>query len=354
MRKIALTAFMATLTTAITLTNASPSLADNVNNADNQGDNTLHIYSSRHYNTDEKLYTDFTKQTGIEVKRVDGKGDALIARLEQEGELSPADLFITVDSGRLWRAEQAGLFAPTQSETLEQKIPANLRHPKGQWFGFSSRARVLVYNTDKIKSGELTSYQDLTDPKWKDRICVRSSGNIYNQSLLASMISQNGIEAAKSWAKGLLANLARKPQGGDTDQIKAVAAGICDIALANSYYFFRLQRSEKAEDRAVVENLAISFPDQNAKGAHINISGAGILKNAKNKDAAVKFLEYLTSQSAQRYFADGNNEYPVVKEVKVNETVEANKSFKIQDINVSEFGKHQKQAKMIFDEIEFP
>lgn len=317
-------------------------------------ENSLNIYSSRHYNTDEKLYSDFTKETGIEIKRVDGKGDALIARIEQEGELAPADLFITVDAGRLWRAEQAGLFQPFESATLQDKIPANLRHPEGLWFGFSSRARVMVYNTDKIEDGVLTSYKDLADPKWKGRICVRSSGNIYNQSLLASMIAQDGEEAAKNWAKGVLDNLARKPQGGDTDQIKAVAAGVCDIALANSYYFFRLQRSEKPEDKAVVENLAIVFPGQDDKGTHVNISGAGILKNAKNKEAAVQFLEYLTSASAQAYFANGNNEYPVVSDVEVNETVETNKDFKIQNINVRQFGEYQKQAKMIFDEIEFP
>lgn len=314
----------------------------------------LNIYSSRHYNTDEKLYTNFTEETGIEIKRVDGKGDALIARLEQEGDIAPADLFITVDAGRLWRAEQAGLFQSVESETLEQKIPANLRHPEGQWFGFSTRARVIIYNTEKIEKGMLAYYQDLADPKWKGRICVRSSGNIYNQSLLASMISQDGEDAAKAWAKGLLANLARKPQGGDTDQIKAVAAGVCDIALANSYYFFRLQRSEKEQDNTVVKNLAIVFPNQETKGTHANISGAGVLKNAKNKDAAIKFLEYLTSGTAQAYFANGNNEYPVIDNVQVNEIVEANKNFKIQTINVSEFGKHQKQAKMIFDEIEFP
>lgn len=333
------------LTVALTLIAVKPVAAE---------DKTLNIYSSRHYNTDEKLYSDFTKQTGIQIKRVDGKGDALISRLEQEGDLAPADLFITVDAGRLWRAEQAGLFQAVQSDTLNEKIPANLKHLEGQWFGFSTRARVLVYNKDKIEEGTLTSYKDLADPKWKGRICVRSSGNIYNQSLLASMIAQDGEEAAQSWAKGVLDNLARKPQGGDTDQIKAVAAGVCDIALANSYYFFRLQRSEKAEDNAVVENLALVFPDQDAKGTHVNISGAGVLKNAKNKDAAVKFLEYLTTDAAQAYFANGNNEYPVVEGVKVNEVVEANKDFKIQDINVSAFGENQKQAKMAFDTITFP
>ncbi len=317
-------------------------------------DNVLHIYSSRHYNTDENLYSDFTEQTGIEIKRVDGKGDALIARLKQEGELSSADLFITVDSGRLWRAEEAGLFQPVRSETLAQKIPTNLQHPEGLWFGFSTRARVLVYNKNKIEDGSLRSYKDLADPKWKGRICVRSSGNIYNQSLLASMIKQDGEEYAVSWAKGVLANLARKPQGGDTDQIKAVAAGICDIALANSYYFFRLQRSDNPEKQDVVKSLALVFPDQGTKGTHINVSGAGVLKNAKNKEAAIKFLEYLTSDSAQAYFANGNNEYPVVNGVQVNDIVEANRAFKKQDLNVREFGVHQRKSKMIFDEIEFP
>ncbi len=341
--------FLLTLILAITLTIYKPAIAQ---------DNTLHIYSSRHYDTDEKLYSGFTEQTGIKIKRVDGKGDALIARLEQEGELSPADLFITVDSGRLWRAEQAGLFDTAQSEILMEKTPANFRHPEGQWFGFSTRARVLVYNKDKIENGALTSYKDLADPRWKGRVCVRSSGNIYNLSLLASMIAQEGEDVAKEWAKGVLNNLARKPQGGDTDQIKAVAAGVCDIALVNSYYFFRLQRSDKPADKAVVQDLEIVFPDQDALneggGTHVNISGAGILKNAKNKEAAVKFLEYLTSDTAQAYFANGNNEYPVVEGVEVNKVVEASKGFKIQNINVSEFGKHQKQAKMIFDEIEFP
>lgn len=317
-------------------------------------DNVLHIYSSRHYNTDDKFYADFTKQTGIEIKRVEGKEDALIARLEQEGSASPADLLITVDSGRLWRAEQAGLFEGVQSEILTQKIPANLRDPDGKWFGFSTRARVLIYNKDKIKDGDLSSYQDLVNPKWKGQICVRSSGNIYNLSLLAGMIAQDGEEKAKSWAKGLLDNLARTPQGGDTDQIKAVAAGACNIALVNSYYYFRMQRSDNPDDLKTVANLAIVFPDQKSKGTHVNISGAGVLKHSKNKDAAVQFLEYLTSDNAQAYFADGNNEYPVVQGVKVNDTIESHKVFKTQDVNVREFGVNQKKAKMIFDEITFP
>jgi len=336
--------------TAFMLIAVTMSLLPNISFAK---DDVLHIYSSRHYSTDEAFYSDFTKQTGIEIKRVEGKGDALIARLEQEGKLSPADILMTVDSGRLWRAEEAGLFQEISSETLTQKIPTNLRHPNGQWFGFSTRARVLVYNQNAIKADDLTSYQDLADPKYKGRVCVRSSNNIYNLSLLASMIAQDGEEAATKWASGVLENLARKPQGGDTDQIKAVARGICDVALVNSYYFFRLQRSQSQDDQQIVQDLKMAFPDQNTTGTHINISGAGVLKNAPNKKAAIKFLEYLTSNSAQTYFADGNNEYPIDESVTVNATVEAQKSFKTQDINARDFGVYQKQAKMIFDMIGF-
>ena len=317
-------------------------------------ENILHIYSSRHYNTDEALYENFTKQTGIKIQRIDGKGDALIARLQQEGDKSPADLLITVDSGRLWRAEEAGLFEPIKSKKLNKAIPANLRHDNGQWYGFSKRARILVYNNDKIEKGALTSYQDLADPKYKGRVCIRSSSNIYNLSLMASMIAMNGEEKAKNWAQGVLNNLARKPQGGDTDQIKAVAANLCDIALVNSYYFYRLQRSNKQEDQNVVANLMTVFPNQKTDGTHINISGAGVLKHSDNKEAAVQFLEYLVTSEAQKYFADGNNEFPVVKKTEVNDLVKKDLGFKEQKINVQEFGKNQQKAKMIFDEIKFP
>ena len=317
-------------------------------------DNILHIYSSRHYDTDEALYDNFTKETGIEIKRIDGKGDALIARLQQEGNKSPADLFITVDSGRLWKAEQAGLFSSINSEILTKQIPSNLRHPDNKWFGFSKRARVIVYNKDKINKDEITTYADLTKANYKGRICVRSSGNIYNLSLMASFIAQQGQGYAAKWAKSVLDNLARKPQGGDTDQIRAVAAGLCDIALVNSYYLYRLQRSDKAQDKAITNNLALVFPDQNKQGTHVNISGAGVLKHADNKDAAIQFLEYLTTPKAQAYFANGNNEYPVVENISVNETVKADIGFIMQDMNVEEFGKNQQKAKMIFDLIKFP
>lgn len=314
----------------------------------------LHIYSSRHYNTDEALYDNFTQQTGIEIQRVDGKADALIARLEQEGKASPADLFITVDSGRLWRAQQSGLFQPVNSEILNQKIPANLKDLEGNWYGFSKRARVILYNTDKVAADEIKTYNDLTDPKWKDRVCTRSASNIYNLSLMASFVSRETSEAATEWAKGVLNNLARKPQGGDTDQIRAVAAGICDVALVNSYYYFRLIRSDKQADQHVVANTNIIFPDQEKNGTHINISGAGVLAHADNKQAAVKFLEYLSSDQAQAYFANGNNEYPVVENISMPAELAPYKDFKAQDINVTEFGVHQKEAQMIFDTINFP
>lgn len=330
------------------ITESSAAIAQN-----NQKD-VLHIYSSRHYDTDEALYNNFTKKTGIVIERVDGKGDALITRLVQEGEKSPADLFMTVDAGRLWRAQNQDLFQPIQSDILNNAIPSHFQNDEKQWYGFSSRARVIIVNEDALPKGTITSYEDLVKPEFKDRICIRTSSNIYNLSLMASMIALDGKETATEWAKKLKANLARKPQGGDTDQIKAVAAGVCDIAIANSYYFYRLARSDKAKDRAIIDGLKIIYPNQETTGTHVNISGAGVLKHADNKDAAIAFLEYLTTEDAQRYFADGNNEYPVIKGVDYAAKSFLDNDFKTQDINVSAYGQHQKDALMIFDIIKFP
>lgn len=317
-------------------------------------ENILHIYSSRHYDTDQKLYDDFTAQTGIQIQKVEGKDDALIARLEQEGKASPADVFITVDAGRLWRAQEAGLFTAVSSKILDKNIPAYLKSPTNHWFGFSKRARVIVYNKAKLQKDDIKSYADLTAPQWKDRICIRSASNIYNLSIMASFIALNGEQSAKEWAQGVLNNLARKPQGGDTDQIKAVAAGKCDIALVNSYYYFRLMRSEEESDRALSAQTDIIFPTKDVGGTHVNISGAGILTHSDNKAAAQKFLEYLSTPSAQAYFAEGNNEYPVVKGAALPEILKNYKMFDVQDINVEKFGTHQKEAQMIFDKIKFP
>ena len=309
----------------------------------------LNLYSSRHYQTDDALYDNFTKETGIKINRIEGKGDALIERIKSEGANSPADVLLTVDAGRLWRADQAGLFQPVNSDTLNSAIPANMRHPDGHWFGFSERARVIYYNSDTVDPEGLDSYEDLADPKWKDLVCIRSSSNIYNLSLLSSIIEAHGEEAAEDWAKGVVANFAREPQGGDTDQIRAVAAGECGISVGNTYYFVRLLTSDKPDDKAVVEKVGVIFPNQDGRGTHVNVSGAGVLKNAPNRDAAIKFLEYLASEQAQRYFSDGNNEYPAVDGVEPNPALKSLGDFKEDTINVAVYGENQPTSQKVFD-----
>jgi iron(III) transport system substrate-binding protein len=312
----------------------------------------LNLYSSRHYNTDEALYANFTRQTGIRINRIDAAEDPLIERIRNEGARSPADVFITVDAGRLWRAEQLGFFQPVKSAVLESRIPANLRHPDGLWFGFSTRARVIYYDKSKIKPGAITRYEDLADPKWKGKICVRSGGHIYNLSLLSGIIGYSGESGAEAWAKSVAANLARAPKGGDTDQIAAVAAGECELAVANTYYYARLARSAKPDERAIAEKVGVVWPNQAAgdRGTHINISGAGVLKNAPNRGNAIRFLEYLASDDAQRYFADGNNEWPAVPTVKVtNPVFAALGPFRQDTQGVFTYGKNQPVAQKIFD-----
>ena len=312
----------------------------------------LNLYSSRHYQTDEALYANFTKATGIKINRIEGGEDPLIERIRNEGERSPADVLVTVDAGRLWRAEQLGLFQPVKSAQLESRIPANLREPSGLWYGFSTRARVIAYNKAKVQPNEVRNYEDLADPKWKGRVCMRSSTNIYNLSLLGAMIDHLGEAKAESWAKGVRANLAQEPKGGDTDQLKAVAAGQCDVTISNQYYYARLLRSEKPDERQVAEKIGIVFPNQSSWGTHVNISGAGVLKNAPNRDAAIKFLEYLASDEAQRYFADGNNEWPAVPSVKVdNPVLKTLGDFKRDPINVAVLGKNQPRSQKVYDRV---
>ena len=311
----------------------------------------LNLYSSRHYQTDEALYENFTKATGITINRIEGKGDALIERMKSEGANSPADVFLTVDAGRLWRADQAGLLKPVESDVLDKLIPANLRHPDGHWYGFSTRARMIFYNKDKVQDGELKAYEDLADEKWKGRLCIRSGSNIYNLSLMSSLIDKHGEADAEAWAQAVKDNLARDPQGGDTDQLRAVAAGECDVAVSNSYYYVRLMRSSEQADNDVAAKLGFVFPNQDGRGTHVNISGAGVLANAPNADAAVKFLEYLAGEQAQSYFADGNNEFPVVDGVAPNATVEGLGDFKIDPINVAVYGENQPTAQKVFDRV---
>jgi iron(III) transport system substrate-binding protein len=316
-------------------------------------DGVLNLYSSRHYQTDEAMYAGFTKSTGIKVNRIEAGEDALIERIRNEGARSPADVLVTVDAGRLWRAEQLGLFQPVRSAVLESRIPASFREPGGLWFGYSLRARLIAYSKARVKPGELRNYEDLADAKWKGRVCMRSSSNIYNLSLMGALIDHLGEAQAEAWARSVRANLAREPKGGDTDQLKSVAAGECDVTISNQYYYARLARSAKADDRQVAEKLGVLFPNQASWGTHVNISGAGVMKNAPHRDAAVKFLEYLASDEAQGYFANGNNEWPIVPGVQVvNPVLSAFGAFKHDPVNVAVLGRNQPAAQKLYDRVD--
>ncbi len=312
----------------------------------------LNLYSARHYQTDEALYADFTKQTGIRINRIEGKEDELLERIRNEGANSPADVFLTVDAARLAKAHELGLFAPVASKTLESRIPAHLRTE--DWFSFSTRARVIVYNKSSVKAEDVRNYEDLADPKLKGKFCSRSGSHPYNLSLMASVIAHGNDAKAETWARGMVANFARAPKGGDTDQIKSVAAGECGVTISNTYYVARLLRSTKPEDQKTMEKVGIVWPNQQTTGTHINVSGGGMLKTAPHKEAAVRFLEYLASDAAQRYFADGNNEWPAVVSVKVaNPALESLGKFKADTLPVKNLAMYQTKAQMIFDRAGF-
>ena len=307
----------------------------------------INVYTARHYDTDMALYDEFTKRTGVTVNLIEGKSDALTQRIVNEGEFSPADMLITVDAGRLWRASEAGIFSPVDSEVLETRVPRHLQAPDNTWFGLSKRGRVMVYNKAAGLPADITSYEDLTDPRLKGKVCMRSSGNIYNQSLLGSIIEHQGSDTALTWASGVVANFARPPRGNDTAQLLAVAAGECGVSIANTYYIGRFAGSDKEEDKAVMNALGILFPNQGNRGTHINISGAGILKHAPNRDNAIAFLEYLTSDFAQRLFAEGNNEYPITGDV--TGPVATLGTFKEDELNAQTLGVNQREAVELFD-----
>ncbi|MDB9526084.1 Fe(3+) ABC transporter substrate-binding protein [Oscillatoria sp. CS-180] len=310
---------------------------------------SINLYSSRHYNTDDALYEGFTEQTGIGVNLIEGSADELLERILNEGSNSPADIFMTVDAGRLWRAAEEGVFAPIDSPDLEAKIPENLRHPDGLWFGFSKRARVIMYNRDRVNPSELSTYEDLASSQWDGRVLVRSSGNIYNQSLIAGMIETLGEEATQEWAEGLVANFARPPEGNDTAQIKAVAAGLGDVAIANSYYLVRLGKSDDPADQEVFSKVGAFFPNQSGRGTHVNISGAGMLSTAPNREGAVAFLEYLATPTAQKFFAEGNNEYPVVEGTDLDPMLKEMGDFVEDDVDVEAYGKYAQDAVQLMD-----
>lgn len=311
----------------------------------------LNLYNARHYQTDEALYANFTKATGIKINRIDGKEDEMFERIRREGTASPADVFLTVDAARLQLADEAGLFAPVRSKVLESRIPAEFRDTQGNhWFGFSFRARVVAYHKDKVKPADVDTFLEMADPKLKGKLCVRSGGHVYNRTLMAAMIHHHGDQKAEAWARGIVANLAREPKGGDTDQIRAVAAGECDVGITNHYYYARLMASTKPEDQEVVRRVALVFPDQGTVGTHLNISGGGMLKHAPNKEAAVKFLEYLASDEAQAYFANGNNEWPVVPGAKFdNPQLAAMGKFKVDKLSAATLARDTPKAQRMID-----
>lgn len=310
----------------------------------------LNLYTSRHYQSDDLLYENFTRATGIRINVVSGKEDELIQRIRREGRASPADVFITVDAANLQAADEAGLFAPVNSRVIESRIPAQFRGEDNRWFGFSYRARVIAYNKDRVRPEDVQNYADLAHPRFKGKVCVRSGGHVYNRTLMASILYNQGEDRAADWARGVVANLARAPMGGDTDQIRAVAAGECDVALTNHYYYARLMASSRPEDQAVVQRVGIVFPDQRGRGTHVNISGGGMLKHARNREAAVRFLEYLTSDEAQAYFANGNNEWPVVPSVRLNNPhLDAMGRFKVDTLPAGILAQYTPKAQRFID-----
>lgn len=311
----------------------------------------VNIYNGRHYSTDRALWDSFTRQTGIKVNVIEGGEDQLIQRLKSEGANSPADVLITVDAGRLGLAAREGLFQPVKSAALEGTIPANLRDPNGLWFGIATRARIIAFNKDKVKPTDLSTYEDLADPKWKGRILVRSGTHVYNLSLLGSIIAANGEAKAEEWAKGMVGNLARPPKGGDSDQLKAVAAGEGDIAISNTYYVARILKSEKPEDKEVASKLAVYFPNQGGRGTHVNVSGAGVAKNAPNRENAVKFVEFLVTPEAQRYLADTSMEFPVNAKVEAHGVLAAWGDFKHDQLNAAAYAGFQPDAMKIMDRV---
>jgi len=311
----------------------------------------VNVYSYRKEVLIRPLLDSFTKKTGINVNLVSGKADALLERLKNEGMNSPADLLLSADAGRLIRAQEAGVLQAVKSDALDKLVPAQFRDPAGNWFGLSLRSRVIFYAKDRVKPEELSTYEALADSKWDDRICIRSSGNIYNQSLLASLIVHNGAEKAEKWAKAVVENLARKPQGGDRDQIKAVASGECDVAVANTYYFGKMVAGKDAKQKKAAEAVALYWPNQQDRGAHVNISGGGVTKAAKHKEAAVKLLEYLASDEAQKIYANEVYEFPIRDSIKPSPVVAKWGTFKADDVNLAKFAAYQADALKIFDRV---
>lgn len=311
----------------------------------------VNVYTHRHYESDQLLFSKFTEETGIKVNVVNAGADELIKKLELEGDKSPADILITVDAGRLHRAKELDLLQPVTSDVLAENVPEKYRDPEGYWYGLTYRARVIVYSKDRVKPAQLSTYEDLTAPKWKGKILARSSDNLYNQSLLASIIEAKGKEEATKWAQGVKNNLAREPKGGDRDQVKAVAAGEGDLAIVNTYYLGNMLNSDDPEEKKAGEAVSVFFPNQNDRGTHINVSGAGVTKHAPNKENAIRFIEYLTQSEAQKIFAEANYEYPINESISKAAVLESWGDFKSDDVAFSKLGENNKDAVMIFDKV---
>jgi iron(III) transport system substrate-binding protein len=310
----------------------------------------VNLYSSRHYDTDERLYSDFTKATGITINRIEGKADELIARMQAEGANSPADILLTVDTSRLKRAADAGVLQSAYSEVLEARMPSNLQDADNQWFGFSQRARIIFFDKNEVSEPPM-DYVSLANPKYKGMVCHRSSSNVYSQTLLASVIENHGVEAATAWAQGMVDNFARDPQGGDTDQLRGIVSGECDIAVANTYYFARAMRIDVSGVTDDIDQIGWVFPAQEAEGAHMNLSGGGVAAHAPNRANAIAFLEYLSSDQAQQYFSAGNDEFPAVKGVALSESVAKLGAFKADDVNLSAVALNLPAAQKIFNDV---
>lgn len=316
----------------------------------NESTQEVNVYSHRHYEADGKLYEKFTEETGIKVNVVNANADELIQRLETEGANSPADILITVDGGRLNRAQEKGLLQPVTSPVLKKNVPSQFHEPNGHWYGVTYRARIIAVSKERVEAGAIKNYEDLTDPKWKGRILVRSSEHIYNQSLLASILVSDGEEKALEWAKGIVANLARNPKGSDRDQVKAVASGEGDIAIVNSYYIGLMLNGESAEEKKAAESIDIIYPNQENRGTHINVSAVALTKHAPNKENAIKFLEFMSGNHAQEILALTNYEYPVNPEVPMAGLLESWGTFKKDSVNLSLLGKYNDRAVKIMDQ----
>jgi iron(III) transport system substrate-binding protein len=316
----------------------------------------LNLYSARHYQTDEALYSDFTKKTGIKINRIEADDNGILERIKSEGEKSQADVILLVDAARLWRAQTQNLFAPIKSKYLEQRIPVNLRASSEAtgipWFGYSTRARVIVYNKATVKKSDVDTYEKLANPENKGKVCTRSGSHPYMLSLVGALIERDGQQATETWAKNMVANMARSPRGGDTDQIKAVASGECGVALTNTYYFARMMQSDKPDDVSMISKIGFVWPNQGSGGVHINISGGGMARNAPHRAEALQFLEYLASDSAQEYLANGNNEWPAVPSVKVeNPALKTLGPFQAEKVSVAAIGKNQIAAQKLLDQV---